>query len=145
MGNTIRRAATILTVAVMPLAAGPLFAQPAPTAAPPAAPAGALVPTSGNPNLAVASVRMDNGTRASKIIGAGIYSDPNTQIGTVDDFMLTQDNRVALVIVSVGGLIGIGGKLTAVPIGQLQRAADGKLLLPGASKESLTAEPNFVY
>ena len=59
--------------------------------------------------------------------------------------MLTPDNKVALAIISVGGLIGIGGKLTAVPYTQIQRAADGKLMLPGASKESLTAQPNFVY
>ena len=117
--------------------AGPAMAQTTPSPA--------LVPTSGNPNLAVASVRMDGGLRASKIIGASVYSDPNTTIGTVEDLMLTADNRVALAIVSVGGVIGFGGKLTAVPIGQLQRAADGKLMLPGATKESLNAQPNFVY
>ncbi len=134
-----------LTVAASLLAASftalPLAAQ---TTAPSANSPG-LVPTSGNPNLSVASVRMEGGIRASKIIGAGVYSDPNTQIGTIDDLMLTPDNKVALAIISVGGLIGIGGKLTAVPYTQIQRAADGKLLLPGASKESLSAQPNFVY
>ena len=126
------------------LAAGPLAAQTTP-AAQTRTTSGGLVPTSGNPNLSVASVRMENGVRASKIIGAGVYSDANTQIGTVDDLMVTPDNKVALAIISVGGLIGIGGKLTAVPMSQLQRASDGKLMLPGASKESLNAEPNFVY
>ena len=88
---------------------------------------------------------MANGTRASKIIGAGVYSDANTQIGTVDDLMMAPDDRVALAVLSVGGIIGLGGKLVAVPIGQLQHAADGKLMLPGATKESLTAQPSFVY
>ncbi len=133
-----------LTLAALLLAAGPLAAQTTQSAAP-APSATGLVPAAGNPNLSVASVRMEGGIRASKLIGAGVYSDPNTQIGTIDDLMLTPDNKVALAIVSVGGLIGIGGKLTAVPIGQLQRAADGKLMLPGASKDSLNAEPNFVY
>ncbi len=138
-------AATLLATPL--LTAGPVAAQSAAPATGPTsttAPVG-VVAASGNPNLAVASVRMENGIRASKIIGSGVYSDPNTQIGTVDDLMLTPDNKVALAIVSVGGLIGIGGKLTAVPITQLQRAPDGKLILPGASKESLNAEPNFVY
>ena len=115
----------------------------APAATTPAAQG--LVPAAGNPNLSVASVRMENGQRAGKIIGAGVYGDANTQIGTVDDLMLTTDNKVALAIVSVGGLIGLGGKLVAVPFGQLQRGSDGKLMLPGATKDSLTAQPNFVY
>ena len=127
----------IIWLSLAVLAAGPVAAQT------PSAPG--LVPTSGNPNLAVASVRMDGGIRASKIIGANVYSDPNTTVGTVEDLMLTADNKVALAIVSVGGVIGFGGKLTAVPIDQLQRAADGKLMLPGATKESLNAQPNFVY
>jgi sporulation protein YlmC with PRC-barrel domain len=88
---------------------------------------------------------MQNGHRASKIIGAGVYSDANTQIGTVDDLMITPDEKVALAILSVGGFIGLGGKLVAVPIGQLQQSADGKLMLPGATKDSLNAQPNFVY
>ncbi len=134
-----------LTLAATLLTAGPLAAQTTQPASPAPSAATGLVPTSGNPNLSVASVRMEGGIRASKLIGAGVYSDPNTQIGTIDDLMLTPDNKVALAVVSVGGLIGIGGKLTAVPIGQLRRAADGKLMLPGASKDSLNAEPNFVY
>ena len=135
---------TALLAAGLLAAAGPLAAQ---TTSPASAPStsSTVVPTAGNPNLSVASVRMENGIRASKIIGAGVYSDPNTQIGTVNDLMLTPDNKVALAIISVGGLIGIGGKLTAVPIGQLQREPDGKLMLPGASKDSLNAEPNFIY
>jgi hypothetical protein len=122
--------------------AGPLLAQ---TTTAPAASSDALVPAAGNPNLSVASVRMQNGHRASKIIGAGVYSDANTQIGTVDDLMITPDQKVALAILSVGGFIGLGGKLVAVPIGQLQQGADGKLMLAGATKDSLNAQPNFVY
>ncbi len=135
---------TLCLAVAATLAAGPLLAQT--TSAATTAPASdALVPAVGNPNLSVASVRMQNGHRASKVIGAGVYSDANTQIGTVDDLMLTPDDKVALAILSVGGFIGLGGKLVAVPIGQLQQSADGKLMLPGATKDSLNAQPSFVY
>ena len=136
---------TICLAIAATLTAGPLMAQT--TAAPStAAPASdVLVPTAGNPNLSVASVRMQNGQRASKIIGAGVYSDANTQIGTVDDLMMAPDDKVVLAVLSVGGFIGLGGKLVAVPIGQLQHSQDGKLMLPGATKDSLNAQPNFVY
>ena len=134
-----------LALAATAALAAPLRAQTTPASPPQATSSGVLVPAAGNPNLSVASVRMQNGERASKIIGAGVYSDPNTQIGTVDDLMMTPDDKVVLVIVSVGGIIGLGGKLVAVPIVQLQRAADGKLMIPGATKDSLGAQPNFVY
>ena len=130
---------TIGLAVAIALVAGPLAAQtPAPATT-------GLVPAAGNPNLSVASVRMEGGQRVSKIVGAGVYSDANTQIGTIDDLMMTQDDKVAMAIVSVGGLIGLGGKLVAVPFTQLQRGSDGKLMLPGATKESLTAQPTFVY
>lgn len=131
---------TGLALAAAALLAGPLHAQ---TAAP--APASGLVAAPGNPNLSVASVRMTGGQRASKLIGSGVYSDANTQIGTVDDLMITQDDKVALAILSVGGFIGLGGKLVAVPVAQLQHGTDGKLMLPGATKDSLIGQPAFVY
>ena len=137
---------TVCLAVAATLAAGPLLAQTTAAPAGSSAPASdALVPAAGNPNLSVASVRMQNAQRASKIIGAGVYSDANTQIGTVDDLMLTPDDKVALAILSVGGFIGLGGKLVAVPITQLQHSQDGKLMLPGATKDSLNAQPNFVY
>ncbi len=130
-------ATAVAMAATLALLAGPVQAQ---TASAPA-----LVPAAGNPNLAVASVRMDGGVRASKIIGAGIYADPNTQIGSVDDLMMTPDYHVVFAIVSVGGVIGLGGRLVAIPIAKLQTAQDGKLMLPGATKDSLNAMPVFVY
>ena len=103
------------------------------------------VPTAGNPNLAVASVKLENGVRTSKIIGAGVYSDPNTQIGSVDDLIMTKDHKIVMAILSVGGFVGLGSKLVAVPFEQLQPAQDGKMMLPGVTKEQLNGMPNFVY
>ena len=111
----------------------------------PGAPDTKLTPAPGNPNLSVASVRMEGGVRASKVIGAGVYSDGNTQVGTIDDLIMTPDNTVVLAIISVGGVMGLGGKLVALPIGQLQKPADGRYTLPGATKDSLNAMPSFVY
>ena len=111
-----------------------------------AEPAGALVPAAGNANLSVASVRMADGVRASKVIGAAVYGDDaNTQLGSVNDLMLSADNTVKFAIVSVGGVMGLGGKLVAIPFAQLRTGSDGKFTLGGATKESLNAMPIFVY
>ena len=122
-------------LALAVLLPGLAVAQPAPVTAPSG---------TGNPNLAVATVKLEHGTRLSKIIGSTVYTDPNTQIGTVDDLIMTGDDKVVMAVVSVGGVLGVGGKLVAIPYGQL-KFDNGKTVLPGATKESLTAMPNFTY
>ena len=103
------------------------------------------VPTQGNPNLAVASVKLENGIRTSKIVGASVYIDPNTTIGSVDDLIMTKDDKIVMAILSVGGFVGLGSKLVAVPFDQLQQGQDGKMMLPGVTKDQLNGMPNFVY
>jgi sporulation protein YlmC with PRC-barrel domain len=108
----------------------------------PAQPADA---TGGDAHLSVATVRMNGGIRASRIIGASVTNDHNDTIGSIDDLMLTQDNKVALAVISVGGFLGIGSKLVAVPYDQLQHGQNAKLVWPGASKQSLNDMPSFTY
>jgi hypothetical protein len=122
------------------LAATPALAQtsPAATAQTSAAPAA-------DPHLTVATVRMNGGVRAGKIIGASVTNDHNEAVGSIDDLMIADDDKVAVAVISVGGFLGIGSKLVAVPYDQLQRGANGKLVWPGASKQSLQEMPSFTY
>jgi sporulation protein YlmC with PRC-barrel domain len=124
-------------------------AQPAPPPAnPPAAAAPAEVAPDNksvtNPNLTVASVKMENGYRASKVIGAAVYNDQNQQIGTVDDLILNMQNQIVLSVISVGGFLGVGGKLVALPYESLHRE-NGKITMPNADKNTLATMPNFTY
>ena len=115
------------------------------TATPPAgSPPPGVVATTNNPNLAVAVVRMENGVRVSKLIGAAIYSDQNERIGSVDDLVMTENDKITVAVVAVGGFLGLGSKLVAVPFDQLKHDAD-HVVLQGATKETLDAMPNFVY
>lgn len=123
------------------LAASPALAQNAQPGAPAAAP-----PVAGSDaHLTVASVRMNGGTRASKIIGATVANDHNESVGTVDDLMIAEGDKVAVAVISVGGFLGIGSKLVAVPYDQLQPGKDGRMIWPGASKQSLADMPSFTY
>ena len=66
------------------------------------------------------SVLTDRGdVRASKLIGSSVYNDRDEKVGSVDDIVLGKDNRADEVVVSVGGFLGIGTKLVAVPYSQL--------------------------
>ena len=51
-------------------------------------------------------------------------------------------------VVSVGGFLGMGNKLVAVPYDQLHLETDKdqmKITMPGASKDALNAMPTFTY
>ena len=135
----------LFSVLVLGTLVAPAFAQQTPPAAPPpGAPPGSVVATTNNPNLAVASIRLENGTRLSKVIGASVYNGTNDKIGAVDDLVMTAGDKVTMAIISVGGFLGVGGKLVAVPWSDLRQDGD-KVVLAGASKDSLNGMPNFQY
>ena len=110
--------------------------------APPAPPAPAAAT---DPNLAVATVKLEGGYRASKVVGAAVYNAENQQIGTVDDLILNHENQVSLAVISVGGFLGVGGKLVALPYGKIERADNSKIILADGSKDALAKLPSFTY
>jgi len=84
------------------------------------------------------------GYRATKVIGSAVQNDAGDKIGTVDDLIVTRNDRVMYAVLSVGGFLGVGDKLVAVPFASLQFAPD-HTLLAGATKESLKSLPKFTY
>ncbi|MFL1462688.1 PRC-barrel domain-containing protein [Roseococcus sp. DSY-14] len=82
--------------------------------------------------------------RVSQIIGSRVYNDRNEAIGEVDDIIMTGTTPTA--IVSVGGFLGIGARLVAVPMTDLQWNGEReRIMLPGATKEQLQSRPAFDY
>jgi hypothetical protein len=85
-----------------------------------------------------------DGYRASKIIGATVVNEANETIGKVDDVLVGRNDKVLYSVLSVGGFLGMGSKLIAVPYASLQ-VSDTKMVLPGGNKEALKALPEFKY
>jgi sporulation protein YlmC with PRC-barrel domain len=111
---------------------------------PPApSPSAAAAPTA--PNTTVATVKLTGGERASKLIGSDVYNDQDQKIGSIDDLIVADDDRITTVIIQVGGFLGIGGKLVAVPYDKLQPGQNNHLTIPGATKDALNAMPGFTY
>src|SRR6202021_263890 len=74
------------------------------------------------------------GYRASKVVGSTVVNEANETVGTIDN--------VPYAVLSVGGFLGMGSRYVAVPFSSLQ--VKGKqMVLPGATKDSLTALPAF--
>jgi ribosomal 30S subunit maturation factor RimM len=89
-------------------------------------------------------VQVASGYRASKLNGASVYNRNNDSLGTVDDLIVATGDHNAYAILSVGGFLGMGKHLVAVPFADLQ-IENRKVLLPDATKKSVEAMPEFKY
>jgi hypothetical protein len=65
-------------------------------------------------------------------------------VGTIDDLIVTTNEKVPYAVVSVGGFLGTDSKYVVVPY-SLFVVHDKQMLLPGATKESLKSLPEFNY
>ena len=85
------------------------------------------------------------GYRVSKLTGNTITNEKNERIGTLDDFVIGRD-RSLFAILQVGGFLGIGSHLVAVPYDSLViHDETRKIELPGAFKEELKRLAEFKY
>ena len=85
------------------------------------------------------------GYRVSKLTGNSVTNDKNEKVGTLDDFVIGHD-RSLFAILQVGGFLGIGSRLVAVPYESLViNDETRKIELPGASKEELKKLAEFKY
>jgi hypothetical protein len=73
-----------------------------------------------------------------------VVNEANETVGTIDDLIVTPSEKVPFAVLSVGGFLGMGTKYVVVPYSSLQ-VRDKKMVLPGATKESLKALPDFKY
>jgi sporulation protein YlmC with PRC-barrel domain len=93
--------------------------------------------------------RVAAGMRADKVIGAQVYNSANESIGTIDDLIIEPNDRVVYAIVSVGGFLGVGDRLVAVPFErvsfQREDDKDVRMILADSTKAQLEAMPQFRY
>ena len=83
--------------------------------------------------------------RTSKLKGTNVTNEKNEKIGEIDDIVIGRD-RALFAILQVGGFLGLGERLVAVPYQSLQIDDTGrKIVLPGASKEALRRLSEFKY
>lgn len=88
--------------------------------------------------------KLANGNRASKILGGVVLNEANETVGKVDDLLIGADGRTPYAVLSVGGFLGLGDRLVAVPFDSLKMSAS-KIILPGATKEALKGMPEFKF
>ena len=84
------------------------------------------------------------GYRASKVIGSSVVNEENEVIGKIDDLLVSLDGKEPYAVLSIGGFLGMGTHLVAVPYETL-KSTDDKIMLPGGTKNSLRMLPEFKY
>lgn len=143
-------------IAATALIAWPVLAQttsgsPAAPTPPPgmtpshASPAGAPANSAAAAPSAPIYFTADHQLRSSKVVGASVYNDQNQSIGSIDDVLMSDnDHKANTAVISVGGFLGMGGKLVSVPFDQL-KVEDNKIVMPGATKASLEGMPEYHY
>ena len=90
-------------------------------------------------------VILAKGWSATKqIIGKDVYNDNNEKVGVVSDLIIAPDKAVSYAIIGAGGFLGMGKHDVAIRVNNF-KLAEGKITLPGATKDALKAMPAFEY
>jgi len=137
----------LTTVACVGLMATQMGHAQTPAPAPNSTPA----PSVGSTRPVVPSATRSDLTqlRGSKIIGETVKDGNNQSLGKIDDLIVTGPDKITTAVISVGGVMGVGAKLVSVPVADLRMVKNesGKvdITLPGATKQSLEAMPEFAY
>jgi len=83
---------------------------------------------------------------ASKLIGAGVYGQDDSSIGSVNDIVFNDKGDINAVVVDVGGFLGIGAKPVALKFEDLNVRTDesGKIMVSAnATKDQLDQAPAY--
>ncbi len=58
--------------------------------------------------------------RASKLVGLNVYNDKNESLGSINDLLTDKDGNIKAVVIGVGGFLGVGEHLVAVPLDKVK-------------------------
>lgn len=78
------------------------------------------------------------------LLGKPVYNEGGERLGKVEDLIVDPAKSVSYLIVSAGGFIGVGKHDVAIEATKI-REQQGRLVLPGATKDLVKAMPAFSY
>jgi sporulation protein YlmC with PRC-barrel domain len=82
--------------------------------------------------------------RAKSILGARVRNYSGEDLGTVEDFVVDlESGKISYIVLSFGGILGIGDKWFAVPVASLSWNSRDEHFEMKADKEKLRDAPGF--
>jgi sporulation protein YlmC with PRC-barrel domain len=79
--------------------------------------------TSDRANMAPATasdMSFQGNWRASKVVGLNVYNDKNESLGSINDLLTDKTGNVKGVVIGVGGFLGVGEHLVAIPFDKIK-------------------------
>ncbi len=128
---------TIAGVAGSMLLASVAFAQ-TPTATTDSMKAGAASDTSST------SSSHQGEWRASKMVGLNVYNDKNESVGSINDMLTDKSGAIKAVVIGVGGFLGVGEHLVAVPLDKVKFVSEPIAYTGAAANAPVNAPPGSV-
>src|SRR3954454_13802614 len=58
--------------------------------------------------------------RTSKLVGLSAYNDNNESLGSINDLLADKSGNINAVVIGVGGFLGVGEHLVAVPMDKIK-------------------------
>jgi hypothetical protein len=58
--------------------------------------------------------------RASQVVGLKVYNDKNESLGSINDLLMDKGGNIKAAILGVGGFLGVGEHLVAVPLDKVK-------------------------
>jgi sporulation protein YlmC with PRC-barrel domain len=80
----------------------------------------------------------------SDLIGATVMNPQGESLGSIQELVLDpRDAKIKNAVVSMGGLLGFGAKLVAIPWQEVTPQVDGKAVIVAMGKEELQNAPDW--
>jgi sporulation protein YlmC with PRC-barrel domain len=103
----------------------------------------AEAPATPPPSEAVIPAQRANEVRAETLIGATVFSPEGDKVGTVKDILFDTSGKATGVVLSVGGIMGLGAKSVGLTWDEVDVQPDPKLLQVKYTEDQLEAAPSF--
>ena len=119
--------------------------QPTTDPAQPAEPATAEAeqPATPPPTEAVIPAQAAGDVRAEKLIGMTVYDTNGDKVGAVKDILFNEQGQATGVVLSVGGVLGLGAKSVGLQWSEVDIQPDAEVAKIQYNKDQLEAAPDF--
>jgi sporulation protein YlmC with PRC-barrel domain len=72
------------------------------------------------PPAAASDSSFQGNWRASKVVGLSVYNDKNESLGSINDLLMDKSGNIKAAVIGVGGFLGVGEHLVAIPLEKLK-------------------------
>src|SRR5947207_7853500 len=77
-------------------------------------------PSTSAATTSASSTSFQGDWRASKVVGLNVYNEQNENVGSINDLLMDKSGSIKAAVISVGGFLGMGARLVAVPYDKIK-------------------------